>query len=186
MIPLSTLNRRLGEALGFVLGLSQPKFQWKATQDCEYFFKGPTALFPEKLTWADRLGAGYVLTIWRLPTVFDAASKNLRVLTEEEWKQMFGGMIPYPSRGCYQAYPESFTLEVTAEANQNYIRALDLQMQTTLDDQMDRVNLKEALDRAKWWDEFYDKTFDMAPAFGQWKSGSRDGHVSLPAVAGQR
>lgn len=182
MTPLAVLNRRLADSLGWV-GCSSPRYQWRPTWECFYYFRPPTSLSVTRYCWAERCGRGYVLCRWSLPEVFDGQSS--KVLTEAQWKEMFGGTIPYPGRGEYKALPETFTREVTADLNQNYIWAIDRQQSATYAEKLDEINLEHALDRAQWRSDFEDASLDMAPAFGQAKSGSRDGHVSFPSVGGR-
>jgi hypothetical protein len=185
MTSVVHLNRRLGEGLGLVLGGSQPKYQWRLTTKCFYYFRPMTSLSIQRMCWAERLGTGYVLCMWRLPEVFDTRTNSTKVLTEAEWKQNFNGMIPYPDRGQYSVFAETFTREVTPELNQNYIRAIDQQQSQSYADHLERIALNHALDREQWREKFEDATFDAAPAFGNFVPGSRDGHVSFPSVGGK-
>jgi len=184
MTPLATLNQRLADSLGRV-ACAQARYQWRPTAECFYYFRPPTSIAVERYCWAERLGRGYVLCRWSLPEVYDGRTQQSRVLTESQWKEMFQGSMPYPARGEYKALPETFAREVTPELNANYVWAIDKQQSQSFEDQLDRINLEHALARAKWREEFEDASMDMAPAFGQAKSGSRDGHVSFPSV-GQR
>lgn len=165
MIDIPILNRRLAESLGRVLGLSRGKYEWRNTVDCHYYFRSPTAKHAGRVCWADRLGRGYVLCVWKLPEVFNTETGETHVLTEAEWKQMFYGLFPYPSGGEYQALPETLCREVTEELNQNYIWAIDRQMQQSYEDQLERIMLEKVMERAEWKQNFEDATFDAMPAF---------------------
>jgi hypothetical protein len=162
---LTQFNRRIAEALGFVLGLSKGKYEWRETTECFYYFRRPTSLRYERICWADRLGRGYVLCVWKLPEAFDPASNSSHLITEEGWKEMFGGSIPYPGGGEYKALPETFCQSVTPELNANYIWAIDHQMQKSYEDQLERIMLEKKMEQYEAHERMLDATFDAMPAF---------------------
>ena len=193
MTPIAILNRRLATSLGLVLGGSQGKYEWRETTECFYYLRPPTSQTMEKICWAERLGRGYVLCVWRLPEAYMpdacwncngrgklgdkipcaqcgghgyfAGGGRVKTITEQQWKEMFHGTVPYPGRGEYKALPETFARAVTEDLNQNYIWAIDKQVQETFEEQLDRINLEHAMDREQWRERFEDATFDAMPAF---------------------
>lgn len=179
MTSVNLLNRRLGEALGFIGG-SQPRFKWVQAQDCFYYLRAHVGENFQQRCWADKIGPVWVLAGWRLPMCFDGQSS--RVMTESEWWSMHHGAIPYPARGQYSVFGESKQPPgrlPTAEVNANYIWALRQQMDSTYAEQVCDGHTELALDRADRDKKFWQMTADAEPAFGNYNAGSRDSSVSF-------
>jgi hypothetical protein len=136
---IDALNRRFAEALGFVQGTSQSRFKWALSTECFYYLRNHAGESFTRYCWADRVGRVWLLTQWQVPTVFDPDTGVQRPLTEADWWKSFNGTIPFPKRGEYIAHAETALApghEPTAEHTAYYIQALDRQMSTTYDQQM--------------------------------------------------
>jgi hypothetical protein len=157
---VKSLNQKLGDALGRVCSGTQPRFAWKWAPDLPY--------------WASRLGKTWVLCQWQAP-----------VLSEQEWQTQFRGRLPYPANGMYQAHPETMLAPgrlPTFELTQNYIWALDRQMSTSFVTQLCDVQNEVADDRDRDYVEWVDQVQDTNPAFSNFDSGKRGGHVSFGGI----
>jgi hypothetical protein len=156
MKQIQQLNRRLGDALGYVLSGTEPRFCWKWAPDIPY--------------WASRLGKVWVLCQWQKPG-----------MSEQEWNKQFQGRFPYPVNGMHHAHPETVLPPgqvPTPELTQNYIRALDQQMSKTLVDQFCDVQNELAADKERDDVEWVERVQDSNPAFSNFNPGNRGGHVS--------
>lgn len=152
-----SLNRRLGDALGYVRGGTQPRFQWMWAPDIPY--------------WSTRLGRVWVLCQWRRPGMSPA-----------DWDAQFGDRrIPYPAQGMHHAHPETALPpgEVpTIERTQFYIRMLDEQMSATFTDQLCAIQNEIAEDKQRDDTEWVEYVQNTNPAFSNFAPGARGGHVS--------
>lgn len=159
-----SLNRKLGDALGYVRSGTQPRFCWQWAPDIPY--------------WSRHLGQVWVLCQWQKPG-----------LTEEEWQRQFNGRYPYPANGMHHAHPESALpvgMRPTPELTQKAIRFLDEQMSTSFIQQLCDVHNEMAEHKAQTDQEWEDRVFETAPAFGNYALGSRGGHVSYGGTDGSR
>jgi hypothetical protein len=157
---VNALNQKLGDALGRVRSGTLPRFTWMWAPDLPY--------------WATRLGKVWVLCQWRIPS-----------MPESEWHKQFGGRLPFPSNGMYHAHPETAIAPgrtPTLEMTQNYIRALDQQMTTSYTSQLCAVNNEVTDAREQDYVEWVDQVQDTNPAFSNFDSGNRGGHVSFGGV----
>ncbi len=183
MDRIDQLNRRLGEGLGLVKGGSMPRFRWVFSPDSVYYMKSETSYDFERKCWADRIGKVWMLAQWRMPTWFNPKTNEAKVITEQEWWNRFHGMMPYPNNGEYHPHPETAlppgslpTLDIT----QNYIWALDQQQSRGFFGHLDDVNVDLALEKARFRREVWvPMVQNDAPAFNNWDSGRRGGHVSF-------
>jgi hypothetical protein len=160
MTTIQQLNRRLGEALGYVRSGTEPRFCWKWAPSIPY--------------WSTRLGNVWVLCQWQRPG-----------MTEADWTKQFRGRFPYPANGMHHAHPETALPpgEVpTAELTQNYIRALDQQMTQSFAQQLSAVNQEMSDDQERDYVEWVDKVQDSNPAFSNFEPGKRGGHVSYGGI----
>lgn len=187
MKEIDLLNRRLGEALGFVLGGSQPRFKWVQAHECHYYTREHAGETFRTRCFADRPGTGkvWLLAQWRLPEVFDVRSNSTHVLTEAEWWQTFHGTMPYPARGHYIPHLETKLLPgrvPTAELTANYIFVLRQQMEANYQTQVLDGHTEMALDAKQWDTRFDEMTANAEPAFDHWNPGTRGEHVSFGGV----
>lgn len=160
MTLIDQLNRKLGDALGYVRGGTEPRFMWKWAPDIPY--------------WGKVVGPSWVLCQWGRPQ-----------WSRYDWKKEFGDRYPYPANGMHHAHPET-ALERGQLPNeyltQNYIWALDIQMETSYEKQLISVNDDLAAQKERddiEWIEFIQNT---NPAFSNFDSGKRGGHVSYGGV----
>lgn len=130
-MTIQQLNRRLGECLGLVCSGTLPRFKWMLATEDPY--------------WGKKLGQRFVLAQWQ-PNKY----------TRFQWWEMFGEGRTYQPAG-YSVHSETaleFGVTPDEKLNQNYIRALDKQMQTTEAEQLTAVNeeIKARQDReyAEW------------------------------------
>jgi hypothetical protein len=154
------LNRKLGDALGRVRGGSEPRFCW--------------CWAPDLLYWRNRLGKVWVLCQWQLPS-----------MTRHEWAREFEDRLPYPANGMYHAHAETALApgRLPSEAlTQNYIRALDQQMSTSYGQQLISVQDDVEADQAQNYERWVEMVQDSNPAFSNFNSGARGGHVSFGGV----
>jgi hypothetical protein len=157
---IDQLNRRLGDALGYVRSGTEPRFAWRWAPDLPY--------------WRSRLGKVWVLCQWQRPG-----------MTEPEWKHHFGDRYPYPATGMYHAHPETALApgELPSERlTQNYIWALDRQMSTSLENQLVAVKNEVADQKERDYVEWVDFVQDSNPAFSNFEPGRRGGHVSFGGI----
>lgn len=157
---IEQLNRKLGDALGYVRGGSQPRFCWAWAPDLPY--------------WQTRLGKVWVLAQWQRPG-----------MPQEEWRKHFGDRFPYPETGMHHAHPET-ALEPgqipTEGLTQNYIWALDRQMSQTFGQQLAAVNQEIEDDKDRDYVQWVEKVQDTNPAFSNFDPGHRGGHVSYGGI----
>lgn len=123
---LKRLNNKFGEAFGF--GPLGPKYQWIFTPDCSYWMwrrdslvqlpqsRNPDGTFAaaglfvpspqyERLSWADRIGVRWVLSVWKMP------------VSETEWTDKHGYSVPWPAKGEMQLI-ENIVLDVGPPAQE--------------------------------------------------------------------
>ena len=156
---IDQLNRRLGDALGYVRSGTQPRFRWQWAPDVPY--------------WSTRLGPVWVLCQWRKPG-----------MSRKDWDAQFGNRrIPYPANGMHHAHPETALpkgLAPNDALTQFYIRTLDQQMSTTLADHLCNVHNEVAERKAQDYVDWVDLVQDSNPAFSNFEPGARGGPVSFP------
>lgn len=160
MTHIDQLNRKLGDALGYVRSGTEPRFSWRWAPDIPY--------------WASRLGKVWVLTQWQKPG-----------MSEQEWRKQFGDRFPYPLNGMHHAHCETALPPgqiPTERLTQNYIWALDQQMSQSFEQQLSAVNAEMAEDKERDYVEWVDKVQDSNPAFSNPAPGSRGGHVSYGGI----
>jgi hypothetical protein len=160
MTQVQQLNRRLGDALGYVRGGTEPRFCW--------------AWAPDLLYWRSRLGKVWVLCQWQKPG-----------MTPQQWRAVFGDRYPYPVNGMHHAQPETALPPgaiPTPELTQNYIWAIDRQMSTSFVQQFCDVNNEVADDKDRDYVDWVEKVQDSNPAFSNFEPGKRGGHVSYGGV----
>lgn len=183
---IKQLNRRLAEGLGIIGG--QPRFAWQFAPEVFYFYRPETAVAFERHCWADQLGKVWMLCQWQEPKWIDHNGHTQKI-TPENWWATFHGEFPYPSRGAYNAHPETalaFGVEPTAENTAFYISGIREQMEKD-----HAAHLAESLERQEQIKLEHEKEFmamadDSFPAFwanGQGhEAGKRGAHVSFGGV----
>jgi|SRR5581483_4652674 len=151
------LNRRLGDALGYVCAGTKPRFSWQWAPDLPY--------------WRTRLGGVWVLCQWIRP-----------LMSPEQWAREFDGRYPYPAEGMFHPHTETALSPGNVpdeRLTQNYIRVIDLQMSTTFAEQLIAVEDDLARDKERNELEWVEYVQDQNPAFSNPSPGSRGGHVSF-------
>lgn len=185
------LNRRLGEALGLVCGGSLPRFAWKWAPDQPHYVFDRDNRTLLKRTWADApapgggvLGGVWVLAGWRENRNYDnfGYGDSMR--------------IPVVHSAGYAPYFETALVPgqtPTAELNQNYIWALDRQLQASsehsnysFDNYMNEEHYSTESNKAREKEEWREQArtgYDAnTGAFGNCEPGKRDGFFSFQNV----
>lgn len=185
------LNRRLGESLGLVCGGSLPRFAWKWAPDQAHlvFDRDDRTLL--KKTWADSpapdggvLGGVWVLAGWRESANVDNCGYG------------DGIRVPFIRSAGYAPYFETALVPgqtPTAELNQNYIWALDQQLQASaefdrysfdnyMNDERYSMDRNKARDREDWLEQARTGYDANTGAFGNCEPGRRDGFFSFQNV----
>jgi hypothetical protein len=184
MTPVETLNRRLADALGSI-GCHLPRFCWKRSTELFWYYRDNAHSDFQRQCWADRIGVCWLLCQWRVPTGCDVSTGTQYELTEQMWFRMFRGSIPFPARGEYVAHPETQVPrghEPTAELTQNYIWALDKQMQATYREKLTECKADLDAHHDAHWKRQYDEMADDWPAFGNAAPGTRGGFLSFGGI----
>lgn len=159
------MNQWLGDSLG-KLANGKPRFCWMWAPDMPY--------------WGRRLGAVWVMTTWKRPT-----------MTPKQWALEFD--IPYPADGMWHAICETQLnpgSKPTFHLTQNYIKAIDWQMSQfgvqdgTPVDELVEQNVKDTETEVMQHREDQDLAFrqgfqDDSPAFNNFAPGKRGNHVSF-------
>ena len=161
MTHIEQLNRKLGDALGYVRSGTEPRFCWRWAPTLPY--------------WQARLGKVWVLCQWQRPN-----------LTEAQWLKEFHGRYPYPASGMHHAQPETALppgLAPNEALTQNYIWALDRQMSTSLVQQLCDVQNEVEADKDRDYVEWVDRVQNDNPAFSNFDPGARGGHVSYGGIS---
>jgi len=123
------LNRRLGESLGYVNCGTLPRFAWKWAPDESHFVYDSDNRTVVRKTWADRLaadgkpiGRAWVLAQWKPTKIADhcgfGEGIRLAVTASAKYQPQFETVLP-------------IGVTPTEELNQNYIWALDFQLQNS-------------------------------------------------------
>lgn len=164
--PVSILNARLGERLGYRSG-NNPRFAWKWAPDLHYYWRDNVTTSFVRQCWADQLGPVWVLCQWRRPE-----------MSKEQWWTSFKGEFPYPDRGMYYAHPETaldLGMKPTADITASHTRALEIQVEKKYADHLREVNERAETRKQKDDDDWDDYIQDWAPAFDVWNSGKKSG-----------
>jgi hypothetical protein len=173
MTHIDQLNRRLGDSLGYV-GIN-PRFAWKKASECFYFMRtAPTSIKHTRFCWSDRIGNVWLIAQFRPPAMDEAA-----------WAHTFNGEFPYPAQGQYYAHPETALppgVEPTQEDTQAYIWSLTRQMDKSVAAHYREIDSEIQRDKARDYEQWVEKVQNMNPAFSNWDSGKRGGHVSFGGV----
>lgn len=176
MTHIDRLNRRLGEALGYVG--TNPRFAWKWSPDVQYYYRSNLATSFERQCWADHVGPVWILCQFRPPEISQA-----------DWWASFRGEFPYPHGGMYYAHPEVAMprgMEPDAEETARVIYALRQQMGKGHALHLSEINERLEQGRIANKKEFMDMADDSFPAF--WRNGqghepgTRGAHVSIGGV----
>lgn len=162
---IKLLNDRLRERLGTRGGM--PLFQWMWAPEVFYFYRPEYVQSFARQSWGERLGKVWVLCQFRSTT-----------LTRQQWWECLRGEFAYPERGMYYAQPEirmPIGMEPTDEATAIAIIGITEQMEKTEAEQLAAV--KEGVEQRKQRDEeeWADSVNDLAPAFDNWHSGTKNG-----------
>ena len=184
MTAIDLLNRRLGESLGRVCSGTLPRFAWKYAPEQSYFVYDRDNRTLLKKTWADApapsggtIGKTWLLAEWRVNNVSDhhGFSDALR--------------IPAVHAAGYAPYFETALApgqEPTPELNQNYIFALDKQLQSSFEDYMTEERYtrdrNERRDSADWRETAAGQYDEFTGAFGNLDAGKRSGFMSFQNV----
>lgn len=181
---IDILNRRLGEALGFVGGGSRPRFCWKFAPDELMFFYGPAGELIRR-RWAEApapsgqpVGAAWLLAGWReMPEVdHHGFGQGLRFAAVRA-----AGYSPFFETICPQWELPSEKL------NANYIWALRKQLDTSFEEYMMEERYmsdsEERRNKAAWLEKAQHGYDDWTGAFGNCEPGARGGYLSLPSTA---
>lgn len=186
MTPIEQLNRRLAEGLGTIGG--QPRFAWRLASDLFYYFRPETALTFQRHCWADQLGKVWMLCQWNEPKWIDHNGQTHKI-TPEAWFSAFRGEFPYPSRGNYNAHPETARTNgtpPTEEGTAFYISTLREQIEKDFATQLTESEGRQEQIKFETEKEFMTAAEEDFPAF--WKNGAghepgtRGAHVSFGGV----
>ncbi len=188
MNSVDLLNRRLGESLGLVCGGTMPRFAWKYAPDQPYFVYARDNRTLIRKCWADlpapgggTLGKVWLMAEWKRNRNADHCGfgSGLRIAVARDF-----AYTPYLETALVPG------LVPTDEINQNYIWALDYQLQRSAEFDPDSehnymAEEKYTADRnkaqhAKDWHEFAASGYDdHTGAFGNCLPGTAGGFLSF-------
>lgn len=185
---IDALNKRLGETLGLVCGGSLPRFAWKyAPEQPRYVYDRDNRTLLKK-TWADApapdgqvLGKVWLLAEWRPSRTFDHHGFSDAIRT------------PLIKDADYAPYFETALAPgdlPSVELNQNYIFALDHQLQNSLEhnpraftnymaEEKYSADQVKAKDQAAWQETVQAGYDSHIGAFGNCEPGTRHGYLSF-------
>jgi hypothetical protein len=179
MFRIETLNRTLGECLGYVG--RRPRFSWQWAPDIVYFWRPITGTDFQIRSWGERVGKRWLLCQWVPPEQ-----------TRQEWAQIYKGTRPYPGEGQWRPHPES-ALEVGQLPDEQittfYIWSLQGQMeraemapQQVLEQCEAEAQKEQDANEA----EFRESVESWRPLSwtkdGAWEPGTRGGPVSFGGI----
>ncbi len=186
---IDQFNRRLGESLGLVCGGSLPRFAWKWAPDQPFFVYDRDNRTLIRKTWADApapgggtLGKVWVLAQWRQNKTNDNFGHNgaIRVAVAQD-----AGYTPHLETAT-SAIP-------TPELNQNYIWALDRQLQASVEhdtrsfdnymgEERYSMERNRAVDKRDWLEHARTGYDGQIGAFGNTQPGQRGGYMSFENI----
>lgn len=175
---VESLNRTFAERLGRPNGIDG-RFKWLWAPDIPSYRVVGGRL--ERFSWAERIGRVWVLGEWRPPEV-----------SREAWALQLGDQYPYPERGRYVPHSEVQFPQGMAPNDENtefYCRTLAAQIETSLQEQLDRSQIQADYHRKKADTEFLEMVGEMEPV--SWKQdtphepGDHDGSIALQAGIGE-
>lgn len=187
---IEMLNRRLGEALGFVCGGFLPRFAWKYAPDMPMIFYDKDDRTVRKLSWASapdvnggRIGRQWLLANWR------------RMGHSDHHGYGEGPRIPLVAEAGYSPYFETACgPEVIPSEELNAMYIVDLRRRLAasaecrenaydeyLAKELVRKELNEERQRDAWREEAMKGYDNHVGAYGNCLPGTRGGYLSLPS-----
>lgn len=185
---IETLNRRLGERLGLVCGGTLPRFAWKYAPDLPRFMYDTDNRTLLKRTWADAPApdGNCIGKVW-----FLAEHRPSKAIDHHGYSAAI--RVPFIKEADYAPYLETALapgMLPTAALTQNYIFAIDHQMQSSFENYM--AEEKYTADRnkrreAEAWRETVRAGFDQhTGAMGNCIPGTAGGFLSFGGVGPDR
>lgn len=178
---IDVLNRRLGERLGLVCGGTLSRFAWKYAPDQPRFIYDRDNRTLLKRTWADApapdgqpIGKVWLLAEWRPNQAVDHFGFG------------DGVRVPAVREADYAPYFETALAPgviPSAELTQNYIFAIDRQMQRSFESYMAEEKHTQdgnlARERSAWLETAREGYDAHVGAFGNCEPGTRHGYLSF-------
>lgn len=191
---IDLLNRRLGEALGFVASGYKPRFMWKyAPDEFMHFYTTTSSIYRRR--WADLYGPGgapigrsWLIAGWKAFTHQDhyGFGQGVRLAVPSN-----AGYSPYFE---LTAYPEGSL--PSERLNARYIRDIRTQLAKSVENNPNSfedymmeekydLDRRNAQDRDSWRETAAADFDKHIGAFGNCEPGKRHGYLALPSTQKQ-